>query len=176
MLNNGVNFIKQTDWTLLDGPLEPNLFYTNKLHLIEEGRAKLLETIHDSINNDFNFNKSHSISSKQFAYETYFSLRYHNFPALLCNVSVPNYLCNVDKTIVKFVIKSIIKLLVLVLFAQGNVHTRETHSSSSVHPCKPIRSNNIRSIKPVTSSNACLIKPISGGNISSSKIFNLSYF
>ena len=33
----GVNFISYTDWTLQDGSLEPNLFYTDKLHLIEEG-------------------------------------------------------------------------------------------------------------------------------------------
>ena len=38
---NGINFINHTDWTFQDGSLKPNLFYADKLHLIEEGNTKL---------------------------------------------------------------------------------------------------------------------------------------
>ena len=47
---NGINFINHTDWTLRDGSLKPNLFYADKLHLIEEGNAKLSVSIYHSIN------------------------------------------------------------------------------------------------------------------------------
>ena len=37
----GINSISQRDWTL-----KPNLFYANKVILIEEGSAKLVEAIY----------------------------------------------------------------------------------------------------------------------------------
>ena len=42
---NGINFINHTDWTLQDGSLKTNLFYVNKLQLIEEGNATLAVSI-----------------------------------------------------------------------------------------------------------------------------------
>ena len=48
---NGINFINHTDWTFQDGSLNSNLFYADtKLHLIEEGKAKLAASICSSIN------------------------------------------------------------------------------------------------------------------------------
>ena len=65
---NGINFINHTDWTFQDGSLKPNLLYANKLHLIEEGNAKLAASIYNSINpNASNINEIVSISSKVFA-------------------------------------------------------------------------------------------------------------
>ena len=43
---NGINFINHTEWTLQDGSLKPNLFYANKLHLIEEENPKLAGSIY----------------------------------------------------------------------------------------------------------------------------------
>ena len=61
---NGINFINHTDWTFQDGSLKPNLFYANKLHLIEEGNAKLAASIYNSINpNASNINEIVSVSS-----------------------------------------------------------------------------------------------------------------
>ena len=68
--SNGVNFINHTDWTLQDGSLKPNLFYTNKLHLMEEGNVKLAASIYSSINHNTSINKIVSISSKIFAFHT----------------------------------------------------------------------------------------------------------
>ena len=68
--------MNHTDWTFQDGSLKPNLFYANKLHLIEEGKAKLAASIYNSINpNASNINEIVSISSKLFAYDTGFNLK-----------------------------------------------------------------------------------------------------
>ena len=82
--SNGVNFINHTDWTLQDGSLKPNLFYTNKLHLIKEGNIKLAASIYNSINHNTSINKSVSICSKMFACHTGFNLKQEDFPMLLC--------------------------------------------------------------------------------------------
>ena len=73
---NGINFINHTDWTFQDRSRKPNVFYADKLHLIEEGNAKLAASIYNSINpNASNINEIVSISSKLFAYDTGFNLK-----------------------------------------------------------------------------------------------------
>ena len=62
--SNGVNFINHTDWTLQDGSPKPNLFYIDKLHLIEEGNVKLAASIYNSINHNTSINKKVSIFLK----------------------------------------------------------------------------------------------------------------
>ena len=141
---NGVSFINYTDWTLQDGSLKPNLFYANKLHLIEEGNAKLAVSLYNSINPDASINKSVSISSKLFACHTSFNLKQEDFPMLPCNVSIRNSVCNPDKPIVKYVRKSIFK----------------SASTSSVLPGKPNSDSNFRSSKLVSASSVRPGKPI----------------
>ena len=53
---NGVNFINHNDGTFQDGSLKPNLFYVDKLHLIEEGNSKLSASIYNSINPNTSIN------------------------------------------------------------------------------------------------------------------------
>ena len=72
---NGIIFISQTDWTLQDGSLKPGLFYANKLHLIKERNAKLVVSIHNSINPNATINKSVSVSLKLFACHTGLNLK-----------------------------------------------------------------------------------------------------
>ena len=80
---NGINFINHTDWIFQDGSLKPNLFYADKLHLIEEGNAKLAASIYNSINpNASNINEIVSVSSKVFACDTGFNLKQEDFPML----------------------------------------------------------------------------------------------
>ena len=92
---NGINFINQTDWTLQDGSLKPDLFYANKLHLIKKERnAKLAVSIHNSINPNATINKSVSVSLKLFACHTGLNLKQEDFAMLHFHVSVRNSVCN----------------------------------------------------------------------------------
>ena len=127
---NGINFINHTDWTLQDGSLKPNLFSTEKLHLIEEGNAKLAASIYNSNNpNASKINEIVSISSKLFACDTGFNLKQEDFLMLPCHVTVRNFVCNPDKTTVKYIHKSIYKSV----------------STSSILPGKLIHDSNVRS-------------------------------
>ena len=97
---NGINFINHTDWTLPDGSLKPNLSHADKLHLIEEGNAKLAVTIYHSINPYVSkINEIVSISSKLFACDTGFNSKQKDFPTLTFNVSVRNSVHNPDKSL-----------------------------------------------------------------------------
>ena len=115
---NDINFINHTDWTFQNGSLKPNLLFANKLHLIQEGSAKLAASNCNSIDpNTSNIKKVVSVSSKLFASNTRLNLKQKAFPMLPCNVSVSNSVCNPDKP--KCVLKPI-NLLVLLLFFQVN--------------------------------------------------------
>ena len=63
---NGVNVVKQSDGTLWDSYLKPNLFNADKLHLIKERNAKLAVSIYNSINLNAGINKGVWVSSKLF--------------------------------------------------------------------------------------------------------------
>ena len=175
--SNGGNFINHTDWTLQDGSLKSNLFYTDKLHLIEEGNVKLAASIYNSINHNTSINKIVSISSKMFACHTSFILKQEDFPMLSCNVSVRNSVCNLDKATVKCVRKSLFKSVSTSSVRRGkpisdsNVCSSKLVSASAsfVRPNKPIHSSNVRLSKPITSSNTRPSKPISGSNVCSIK-------
>ena len=128
---NGISFINHTDWTFQDGFLKPNLLYADKVHLIEEGNAKLTAPIYDSINpNASNINEIVSVSLKVFACNTCFNLKQEDFPMLPCNVPARTSLCNPDKPTVKCVRKFIYKFV----------------STSSVPSGKPIVSVQVNSL------------------------------
>ena len=151
---NGINFINHTDWTFQDRSRKPNVFYADKLHLIEEGNAKLAASIYNSINpNASNINEIVSVSSKLFACNTGFNLKQEDFPMLTSNVPVRNSVCNPDQASLKCVRKSIYKFV----------------STSSVLPGKPIRISNVPSSKLVNASSVCSSKPIHGSNVRLSK-------
>ena len=72
---NGINFINHTDWTFQDRSHKPNVFYADKLHLIEEGNAKLAASICNTINpNASNINEIVSVSSKNYLLATQVSI------------------------------------------------------------------------------------------------------
>ena len=191
--SNGVNFINHTDWTLQDGSLKPNLFYTDKLHLIEERNVKLAVSIYSSINHNTSINDSVSISSKLFACHTGLNLKQEDIHMLPCNISLRNSVCNPDKPIVKYVRKSIFKSISASSVRRGkpigdsNVRSSKlvSASASSVRPSKHIHGSNVRLSKPITSSNIrpskpisrsasliCASKPSCGSNVGPSKPFS----
>ena len=108
-----------------DGSLKQNLFYADKLHLSEEGNAKLVVSIYNSINLNASFDKSVLIFSKLFACHT--GLKQEDFPMLSCNMSFRNP----NKPIAEYVRKSFQKSfctssalpaqpLLIVMFVQVN--------------------------------------------------------
>ena len=198
---NGINFINHTDWTFQDGSLKPNLFYADKLHLIEEGNAQLAASIFNSINpNASNINEIVSVSSKVFACDTGFNLKQEDLPMLPCNMSVRKTVCNPDKTTVKCVRKSIYNFVstssVLPgkpirdsnVFSRKLVNTSSVRSSKALHdsivhlskpitssiarPSKLVSGSNVRYIKPVSVSSICPSKQTCGSNVRPSKSFS----
>ena len=100
---NVINFSNHTDWILQDGSLKQNLFYAHKLHLSEEGNAKLVVSICNCISLNASIDKSVSIFSKLFPCHT--GLKREDFPMLSCSMSFRNSVCNPDKPIAKYVRK-----------------------------------------------------------------------
>ena len=94
-----------------DGSVKQNLFYADKLHLFEEGKAKLVVSIYNSINSNVSIDKSVSIFSELFASQTGLSLKQEDFPMLSCNMSIRNYVCNPDMIVknMKYDRKSFLK-------------------------------------------------------------------
>ena len=155
-----------------DGSLKLNLFYADKLHLIEEGNAKLAASIYNSINpNANNVNEIVSVSSKLSACDTGLNLKQEDFPMLSCNVSFRNPVCNPDKSTVKCVRKSIYKFFSTSSVLPGkpirdsNVRSSELVNDSFVRSSKPIRGSNVRLSKHIASSIALPSKLVSGSNV-----------
>ena len=178
---NGINFINHTDWTLQDGSLKPNLFYADKLHLIDEGNAKLAVSIYHSINSNVSkINEIVSVSSKLFACDTGFNLKQEDFPILPCNVFVWDSVCNPDKSTVKYVCKSIFKsvstcsVLLVKPIQNSNVCSSKLVIASSVRPSKPVYGSNAHLSKPITPSIARPSKLVSGSNVHSIKPVSVS--
>ena len=156
--------MNHTDWTFQDGSLKPNLFYANKLHLIEEGKAKLAASIYNSINpNASNINEVLSDSSKLFACDTGFNLKQEYFPMLPCNVC--ESVCNPDKPTVNCVCKSIYKFI-----STSSVLPGKPTRDSNVCSCKLVNASSIRSSKLIHGSNVCLSKPITSSIARPSKL------
>ena len=88
---NDVDFIDQCDWTLKNGSLNPDFYFTDNLHLVEEGNVKLAKLINDRINPKINNDKITSMSKKLFYSNTTFKLTQEDFPPLCSSiVNVPN--------------------------------------------------------------------------------------
>ena len=139
--------------------------------------------IYHSINpNVSKINEIVSIFSKLFACDTGFNLKQEDFPMLPCNVSVRNSVCNLDRTTVRYVRKSIYKSVSTCSVLPGkpirnsNVRSSKLVSASSVRPSKPIYGSNARLSKPITCSIVRPRKLVSGSNVRSIKSLVLVLF
>ena len=116
---NDFNFVKPKDSTLHNGSLKPNLFYMDNLHLIEEENMKLSESIINVIKTNKNITtESISISSKCFNHAADFNINDHDFPPLPCNMSVRNFVLQVNVFMLILFIH--VNLLVFVMFVEVN--------------------------------------------------------
>ena len=77
-----VKFIDQCNWILQNGSLNPSFYFSDKLHLIEEGNTKLAKLIFDSINPKKNKGTSVSMSTTLFRSNKDFNLNEEDFPPL----------------------------------------------------------------------------------------------
>ena len=166
---NGASFDNKTDWNLQDGSLKANLFYSDKLHLIKDGNAKLAESIYNSTNLYANINKKCTNFFKVICLRYRFqfkALKQEDFP-LLPGHSV----YNPNKLIVKFIPKSIVKTVSTssVLPDKAISDSNACLSASSILQSKIIRGSNVRFSKPATSNNACPREYISRSNVPWSK-------
>ena len=168
---NGFTFIDQKDWTLQDGSLKPNLFYVDKLHLVEDGNEKLAESIVNAINTNVNNYKNATTSSTLFSNTREFHLNQEDFPPLF----VRNAVCNPVKPVVKWCSNT------LVTSKSVNCHSVRLNKpvgSCNVRTIKPVCSRNVRPSKPVNTSNVIYSKPICTSNVNHSKpvcISNVNY-
>ena len=123
---NGVNVVKQSDGTLWDSCLKPNLFNADKLHLIKERNAKLAVSIYNSIN--LNAVSIKVYESLQNCFAIHVS-KEEDFSMLSYNVSVCSSICKPDNPFKKCVSKFVFKPV----------------STSSVLPGKPISISDVGS-------------------------------
>ena len=79
---NHINVVDQdTNWIQISNSLKPNLFYLDKLHLVEKGNFILAKSIFTSVKNCFSFQNNHQ-PNKTYKLVTSFSLNNSDFPTL----------------------------------------------------------------------------------------------
>ena len=80
-----VNHIEFTDqdanWIQMNGSLKPDLFYSDKLHLVEKGNLILAKSIYISVKSHYRYRKNYQLS-KTHKSVTVFSLNNADFPTL----------------------------------------------------------------------------------------------
>ena len=163
---NGFTFIDQKDWTLQDGSLKPNFFYVDKLHLVEDGNAKLAESIVNAINTNDN-NYTHATTSSILLSNTKeFHFNQEDFPPLPCNLFVRNAVCNPVKPVVKWCSNTLVTSKSVNCH---NVRLNKPVGSCNVRTIKPVCSRNVRPSKPANTSNVNYCKPVCTSNVDHSK-------
>ena len=163
---NGFTFIDQKDWTLQDGSLKPNLFYVDKLHLVEDGNAKLAESIVNAIKTNVN-NYNHTTTSSILLSNTKeFHFNQEDFSPLPCNLFVRNAVCNPVKPVVKWCSNTLVTSKSVNCH---NVRLNKPVGSCNVRTIKPVCSRNVRPSKPANTSNVNYSKPVCTSNVNHSK-------
>ena len=163
---NGFTFIDQKDWTLQDGSLKPNFFYVDKLHLVEDGNAKLAESIVNAINTNVNNYKHATTSSILLSNAKEFHFNQEDFPLLPFNLFARNAICNPVKPVVKWCSNT---LDTSKSVNCHNVCLNKPVGSCNVCTIKPVCSRNVRPSKPANTSNVNYSKPVCTSNVNHSK-------
>ena len=159
---NGFTFIDKKDWTLQDGSLKPNLFYVDKLHLAEDGNAKLAESIVNAINTNVNNYKNATTSSNLLSNTKEFHFNQEDFPPLF----VRNAVCNPVRPVVKWCSNTLVTSKSVNCH---NVRLNKPVGSCNVRTIKPVCSRNVRPSKLANTSNVNYSKPICTSNVNYSK-------
>ena len=112
--------IDQTEWTLQDGILKPNVLYVNKLHSIKGGSTKLAELIQRYINPNDYIKKNEPMFFELFSCDIYFNLNQKNFLTLPCSVSFVILTVISIKQFRHRLVNLFLEMLALVQFFQVN--------------------------------------------------------
>ena len=79
---NHINFIDQdANWIQMNGSLKPDLFYSDKLHLVEKGNLILAKSIYISVKSHYESQNNYQLN-KTYKSVTIFSLNNTDFPTL----------------------------------------------------------------------------------------------
>ena len=163
---NGFTFVDQKDWALQDGSLRPNFFYVHKLHLVEDGNAKLVESIVNAINTNVNNYKHATTPSILLSNTKEFLFNQEDFPPLPCNLFVRNAICNPVKPVVKWCSNTLVTSKSVNCH---NVRLNKPIDGCYVHTIKPVCSRNVPPSKPATTSNVNYSKPVCTSNVNHGK-------
>ena len=146
--------------------MKPNFFYVDKLHLVEDGNAKLAKSIVNAINTNVNNYKHATTSSILLRNTKEFHFNQEDFPQLPCNLFVRNAVCNPVKLVVKWCSDTLVTGKSV---SCHNVHLNKPVGSCNVHTIKPVCSRNVRPSKPANTSNVNYRKPVCTSNVNHSK-------
>ena len=136
---NDINFYKPSDWNLQNGSLKANFFYVDNLHLIQDGKIKLSESIVNVIKPNSKTAESVLMSSKLFNYTADFNFNNKHCLPLPCSMTVCDSVC-LSKPV----------------------------CTSHVCTSKPFCTSHVRSSESACASNVCLSKSVCTSNVHSS--------
>ena len=165
-------------WTVANGSLNPDLFFLDNVHLVQQGNLKLAESIFSSIENcngvTCNNQKKFLMSYKMAAS---FKLNNSDFPPLsLSTVSKPVSFVPVSLSFATACRSSRYASALShkplsdpTNVCDGTVCSSSVYPSKPIRPSKPVCLSNVRPGKPTISSNFYLSKPVCPRNISFSR-------
>ena len=165
-------------WTVANGSLNPDLFFLDNVHLVEQGNPKLAESIFSSIEN---CNGVACNNQKQFlmSYKMAVSFKLNNsdFPPLsFSTVSKPVSFVPVSLSFATACRSSRYanalshkSLSDPTNVCDSTVCSSSVYPSKSICPSKPVCLSNVRPSKPTISNNFYLSKPVCPRNISFSR-------
>ena len=165
-------------WTVANGSLNPDLFFLNNVHLVDQGNLKLAESIFSSIENCNGVpcnNQNKFLMSYKMAVS--FKLNNSDFPPLsYSTVSKPVSFVPVSLSFATACRSSRYASALSnkplsdpTNVCDGTVCSSSVYPSKPIRPSKPVCLSNVRPSKPTISSNFYLSKPVCPRNISFSR-------
>ena len=161
---HNVKFIKPKDWTFHNGFLKSNLFYSDNLHLIEEGNIKLSESIVNVIKPNNEALTISTTTSQLFKRAADFSFNDSEFPPLPCSKPVFRNVC-ISKPVCKPIVRNSFSPTCkpVVRKSVSSVCKPVVHSKPVSSVRKPVHQKPVSSVcKPVVrKSTPPICKPVS---------------
>ena len=170
-------------WTVANGSLNPDLFFLDNVHLVEQGNLKLAESIFSSIEN-CNGVTCDNLKKFLMSYKMAVSFKLNNsdFPPLsFSTVSKPVSFVPVSLSFATACRSSRYASALShkplsdpTNVCDGTVCSSSVYPSKPIRPSKPMCLSNVRPSKPTISSNSYLSKPVCPRNISFSRSIHSS--
>ena len=150
-------------WTVANGSLNPDLFFSDSVHLVGKGNLKLAESIFTSIENCNGVTVSFKLNN--FDFPLYLFLLCLNLFPLPISLSIATA-CRSSSYVSTLSHKSLFDPTNV---CDGAVCSSNVYPCKPVHPSKPVCLSNVRPGKPIISSNFYVSKPVCPRNICSGR-------